>query len=94
MAESLWSRTDPRIRRELRRLVLARDGPTCKLCSRPIDLRLPRYHRDSYQLDHRVSPLRGGALTNPANLQPAHRWCNLSKHARPVSSVWRPRLDW
>ena len=96
MAESLWSRVHPRVRRALRAHVLARDGAVCKLCGEPIDLSLPRYHPWSFQLDHIVSPLRGGSLTDPANHQPAHRRCNLSKHARPeprhVES--RPKLQW
>ena len=94
MAKSIWSGINPRLRRAFRAAVLARHGPTCHLCTRPIDLRLPRWHTGSYEADHLVPPSRGGALLDPANGRPAHKACNAAKKDRPITQTWRPSLDW
>lgn len=89
---SLWSQLDPRVRARLRRATLARHGPTCWLCHKPINLALPRRHPGCYTVDHVVAPGNGGSLVDLANLRPAHYGCNAGKRNRPAP--WRPRLEW
>ena len=65
--------------------VLAPDPLFCGLCGRYIDKALPRtgpnVHPWSATVDHKVAIIDGGAELDPANLQPAHRQCNLDKEA-------------
>ena len=65
--------------------VLAPEPLFCGLCGGYIDKRLPRtgpdVHPMSATVDHIRAIIDGGAELDPANLQPAHRRCNLAKEA-------------
>jgi hypothetical protein len=65
---------DGRIPREVRELVMERDGRRCRTCGRTDDL----------TLDHKYVPWSdGGSSTDPDNLQVLCRPCNSSKGRRP-----------
>lgn len=71
--------------------VLAPDPLYCGLCGGYIDKRLARTgpHVDPWSatVDHIVAVIEGGAELDPANLQPAHRQCNLDKEAERAARV-------
>lgn len=71
---------DPRTKRErtpgwMRSMVVERDGMVCGIC------RLPIAGADDLHIDH-IKPVAHGGATRPDNLQPAHAFCNISKHSR------------
>lgn len=66
------------------------NGEPCGICGKPIDLDAPQWHIDpkdgkrkrapwSLECDEIVPISRGGSPIDPANVQPAHRACNLRK---------------
>ena len=61
-------------RRRLRS-VIERDGLTCWICKRPVDLTLPREADDGASLDH-VVPQASGGGHGASNLRLAHKRCN------------------
>ena len=81
MPADRYGRSHRRYREAVARL-RARRIPLCALCHRPIDYS-SRRGPDSFSLDH-VRPVSlGGSLLDPANHQPAHLSCNVSRGNRP-----------
>lgn len=70
--------------RRLLPLVLTTYGTTCHLCLLPIRLDLPAKHPDGPSADH-IIPVKRGGLDTLDNLRPAHRRCNYSRGARPLT---------
>lgn len=71
---------DPRTVRErtpewMRQFVVERDGMVCALCGLEITT------KKELHIDH-IKPVARGGKTVPSNLQPAHAFCNISKHDR------------
>lgn len=62
-------------RARIKRALLRRDGPTCWICTDPIDLTLPGSDRRSWSVDH-VIRVRDGGSNLLGNLRPSHRICN------------------
>lgn len=75
--------------RAMRTAVLSADPLVC-FCGRAIDKRLRWPHPGSPTVDLIVPWSRGGDPLNPANLRPAHLWCNTSRGAgrTPVRRQW------
>lgn len=69
-----WARGSTREWRRLRRAVLDRDGWICQLCSKPINPQLHNPDPMSAQVHHTLGKAYGD---DPAQLQAAHRKCNL-----------------
>lgn len=61
--------------------LLARDGDSCAICSRPVDMSLPYPDQMSSSVDH-VIPLAAGGPNTPENCALAHLGCNIKKRAR------------
>ena len=77
---------------QAKRLVIERDGPTCRRCGGWIDLALSGLHADGLTLGHIVPASRGGSDA-PENLGPEHRRCNLAASDRrdpPKASIAIP----
>lgn len=67
---------------------LRREVSVCHICGLPIDPSLRAPHPLSFSLDHIVPVSMGGALTDPDNVRPAHRICNMQRgtgRGRPTS---------
>lgn len=83
-AEPMHNACRPRGRRSISRKVrlgvYERDGLTCQLCLRPVDLALPPADRWSATLDHIVAYSLGGS-DDEDNLRLAHRSCNSRRGA-------------
>ena len=60
-----------------------RDGSTCHICSKPIDMTLRGYRPDAPCVDH-VVPLSKGGANTPGNVKLAHMGCNSMKGVRSV----------
>ena len=62
--------------------------PVCHLCGLPVDLTLQRTGRGKHPLssciDEIVPVIRGGSITDPANLGHAHSVCNNSRGTHPL----------
>lgn len=58
--------------------IYARDGYTCQLCGRKVNMNLVYPHPKSASLDH-ILPLSKGGTHEPKNVQLAHRICNMRK---------------
>lgn len=77
--------------RQLKQLVLLRDGPACHWCGAQTD---PKAHHSSNlypTLEHLV-PRHAGGSSHPSNLAIACRSCNSQRHHpdfKPVSG-WKP----
>ena len=70
-----WHKRHQKQRKLVRRQrIIDRDGMLCGICKRAIDCL-----RDLH-IDH-IIPLSRGGSSQPNNLQPAHRLCNLKKGA-------------
>lgn len=65
------------------REIAERDGWCCHLCAIPIPDRPYTGHPLDLTIDHLVPVVLGGAHTR-ANVRAAHRFCNLSRGARPL----------
>lgn len=63
--------------------IYERDGWTCQLCGKPVDLAVHHLHRDAPSLDH-VEPQSLALIPNhdPSNLRTAHRGCNSARGNR------------
>lgn len=61
--------------------VAERDGDRCGLCGRKVDMRRRNPHPLAPTIDHVLPISRGGDDTR-ANVQLAHRACNIAKGAR------------
>lgn len=59
-----------------------RDGTDCGICGRPVDMDLVHPARMRGSVDHIIPVARGGAVSDPTNLQLAHLQCNVTKQAR------------
>lgn len=53
-------------------------GSDCHICQEPIDLGLPRTHKQGLTVDH-VIPLSKGGTDTINNMKPAHWLCNIKK---------------
>lgn len=62
--------------------LLARDGPTCHLCSESVDPDLRSPHPRSGTVDHLV-PIALGGSHSLDNVRLAHRSCNISRGTKP-----------
>lgn len=68
--------------------IASRDGWRCGLCRRKVDARLSSRDDWGPTIDH-ILPISVGGLDEPANVQLAHRFCNLSKGNRPRNDQLR-----
>ena len=66
-------------RRKKLRQVIDRDGLTCWLCGRPVELDTPHNSKRAASLDH-VTPLSEGGTHALDNLRLAHTVCNLRRN--------------
>ena len=67
-------------RRQLYRMLLARDGTWCHWCGVRLVTGLPVAPADGYTRDHLV-PRAAGGTDELANLVPACQWCNSRRNA-------------
>lgn len=65
-----------------RDVIFERDKGLCYLCAKPIDRSKPRYHADSFVVDH-IKPLASGGAHTYENTACAHWSCNAKKHDNP-----------
>jgi hypothetical protein len=65
------------------RMMIKRDGAMCRICGGVIDVTFRAPHPMTPSIDHILPRARGGT-NDPANLQLAHLYCNISKGARIV----------
>ena len=85
---------DPRRTQQHQRnaAALRKLGLPCAICGGPIDYDAPRYDPNAFAADHIVPvSVNPDAALDPANLRPAHRWCNGSRGNRDTSSNVEPR---
>ena len=61
-----------------RKIILATQS-ICAICGKPVDKSLKSPHPMSATIDHIIPVSRGGDLSDPENLQLAHRGCNRKK---------------
>lgn len=61
--------------------LLVRDGDSCAICSKPVDMSLAYPDQMSPSVDH-VIPLSVGGPNTPENCALAHLGCNIKKRAR------------
>jgi 5-methylcytosine-specific restriction endonuclease McrA len=66
--------------------VVEKYGSDCHICQTPIDLELPRTHKQGLTLDH-VVPLSKGGVDEMHNLRPAHWICNIKKSAKSMEEL-------
>lgn len=66
--------------------IAERDRFGCQLCGDPVDMTLRAPHPFSPSIDH-VMPLAAGGDDTRANVQLAHRTCNIRKGARVSPSI-------
>ena len=59
-----------------------RDGATCNICRKRVDMTLPGTHKNGPTVDH-LLPVSLGGTNDPHNLALAHRKCNVSRKADP-----------
>lgn len=59
-----------------------RHGTDCGICGEPVDMDLKYPERMRGSVDHIIPVSKGGALSDPENLQLAHLQCNVTKQAR------------
>lgn len=76
--------------RDRHRAAIARTKPGCGICGQAIDYTLKSPDPMSYEVDHIVAVVNGGADTIE-NKQASHRRCNRDKWHRP-SKTNRPRV--
>jgi 5-methylcytosine-specific restriction endonuclease McrA len=86
-----WNRTPEGKRARIAELI-ARDGPACWLCSRPIAKDSKKPGRRA-SLEHLVARSRGGGDTLD-NLVLCHASCNTHLGERPVEQKWKMREKW
>jgi len=65
-----------------RALVIELYGTRCYWCSKPIDLTLAYPHPQSFSIEHLQARSKGGHVTDPANMRPAHLVENTSRGNR------------
>ena len=75
--------------RQLRALVVARDGAVCARCGMTIDTGLSGNHPRGLTLGH-AWDRAGGGSDLPDNLRPEHRVCN--RYAYPPTALTRPLM--
>jgi 5-methylcytosine-specific restriction endonuclease McrA len=85
MAKTRDPRSNHR-RRDRHRAHIARGKPPCAFCGEDIDYTLRFPHPDSYEVDHIIPIVQGGA-DHVDNLAPSHRRCNRAAGDK------RPRHD-
>lgn len=73
-------------RRKVRAWLKAQGRP-CWLCGGPIDYSLPAGHPMSFEVDEIVPASRGGSVTDPSNVAPAHRICNERRGNKSVANM-------
>lgn len=88
------ARRDPNLNTQPRRRAcdeVKRTQPwICHLCGHPIPPAAdPKRSRLGYTVDELIPRSRGGSATDPANLRPAHRWCNSYRNDQPISDTIR-----
>lgn len=66
-----------KVKREKAKAMRSMKPVICSLCSEPIDMTLPYYHKMAWTLEH-VTPLAAGGHVMGRTL-PAHRSCNSKK---------------
>lgn len=79
-----------RPRQRAKAWVRANKPHTCHLCGYPIDMAAdPHRHPLAHAVDEIIPRSRGGSAIEHANLEPAHRHCNTSRHDHPLVP-WDP----
>jgi 5-methylcytosine-specific restriction endonuclease McrA len=75
--------------------IVVRMPMICAICSLPIDRRLKWPDPGALTADHIIPISLGGDPTHPANLRPAHFFCNTSRGngQKPRGGLRRSR-DW
>lgn len=66
------------------RLIVIRTQEICGICGQPVDKNIKPPHPLSPTVDHIIPVSKGGHPSDLANLQLAHRWCNMQKRDRLV----------
>ena len=66
-------------------------GEPCHLCELPIDYSIPAGFDESYECDELRPASKGGSVTDPGNMKPAHRACNNWRGNRDMDEVERMR---
>ena len=74
-------------RRDSARRTVRSWGRPCAICGRPIDYSLPPGDPWSFEVDEIVPVSKGGSPYDTANLQPAHRRCNIWRSNRSMQEV-------
>jgi 5-methylcytosine-specific restriction endonuclease McrA len=63
-----------------------RDGATCGICGRAVNLFAAKDNPDKPSIDH-IIPRAAGGTNDPANLQLAHLSCNHRKHVKILAKA-------
>lgn len=64
----------------------------CWLCGKPIDYTAHHNSPWAFCVDEVIPRSKGGSSLDPANLRPAHRWCNGSRNNRAPTRTAGPPI--
>lgn len=78
---------------EQNRLKILATQDVCAICGKPVDKSLKSPHPLSATVDHIIPVSKGGHPSDIANLQLAHRCCNLEKGNKIVKESRREAVD-